>query len=338
MKNLFITSAFLVLVFASCDNNDSDNNNDPAVTPELTLVTSSNTSGKITYTDLLATTPTVKSFTIASLDAEGISYNSDTDAVIVASRTNNKLETYTGVKSALKAGTDNLMLSTSSLAGEFTNARETAVSGDIVVVAQDQLASNGMVNKFLVYKKTASSFSLVKSFTTDFKLWGIHINGNDLYAVADLTGDLVYFKDFMNNASGTITATKRVTIADLTRSHGITYSSSEDVMILTDVASATSGTDGGLIIIKNFSTVFNSTMAGGTIALMNQIRVYGPNSTLGNPVDVAYDTATKKIYVAERLNAGGQVLTFNYPTSTGDFAPVNVRAEAGVTSVFLLRK
>ncbi|TCN55392.1 hypothetical protein D0809_17320 [Flavobacterium circumlabens] len=337
MKNLFITSAFLVLLFASCDSNDSDNNNSTD-TPELTLVTSSNTSGKITYTDLLAAAPMVKSFTIASLDAEGISYNSETDAVIVASRTNNKLETYTGIKSALKAGTDNLTLSISSLTGEFTNARETAVSGDIVVVAQDQLASNGMINKFFVYKKTAANFSLVKTFTTDFKLWGIHINGNDLYAVADLTGDLVFFKDFMNNASGTITATKRVTIAGLTRSHGITYSSSDDVMILTDVASATSGTDGGLIVIKNFSTVFNATMTGGTIALMNQIRVYGPNSTLGNPVDVAYDTVTKKIYVAERLNAGGQVLTFNYPTMTGDFAPVNVRAEAGVTSVFILRK
>lgn len=337
MKNLFITSAFLVLLFASCDSNDSDNNNSTD-TPELTLVTSSNTSGKITYTDLLAAAPMVKSFTIASLDAEGISYNSETDAVIVASRTNNKLETYTGIKSALKAGTDNLTLSISSLTGEFTNPRETAVSGDIVVVAQDQLASNGMINKLFVYKKTAANFSFVKTFTTDFKLWGIHINGNDLYAVADLTGDLVFFKDFMNNASGTITATKRVTIAGLTRSHGITYSSSDDVMILTDVASAASGTDGGLIVIKNFSTFFNATMTGGTIALMNQIRVYGPNSTLGNPVDVAYDTVTKKIYVAERLNAGGQVLTFNYPTMTGDFAPVNVRAEAGVTSVFILRK
>lgn len=335
MKNLFITSAFFILCFTSCDNNDSENN---APSPEATLVTSSNTSGKITYTNLLATTPTVKSFTITSLDAEGISYNSESDAVIVASRTANKLETYSGIKNALAAGTDNLMLSLSSITGDFTNARETAVSGDIVVVAQDQLASNGMINKLFVYKKTTAGFTLSKTFTTDFKLWGIHINNNDLFAVADLTGDLVYFKDFMSNASGTITATKRVTIAGLTRSHGITYSSSDDVMILTDVASAASGTDGGLIIIKNFSSVFNMTATGTTIALMNQIRLYGPNSTLGNPVDVAYDNVTKKIYVAERLNAGGQVLTYSFPIASGDLAPIDVRAEAGVTSVFLLRK
>ncbi|KAF2513894.1 hypothetical protein [Flavobacterium foetidum] len=334
MKKLFITSAFLFIIFTSCDSNDSENTN----STEAVLVTSSNTSGKITYQDLLSTSAMVKSFTIASLDAEGVSYNSDTDAIIVASRTNNKLETYTGVKEAVKTGLDNLKLTLSSLNTEFTNARETAVSGDIVIVAQDQLASNGMTNKLFVYKKTATGFSLLKTFTTDFKLWGIHLNGNDLYAVADLTGDIVLFKDYMNNASGVITATKRVTIAGLVRTHGITYSASDDTMILTDVGSATSGTDGGLIFIKNFTSVFNSTSAGGTIAQTNQIRIYGSNSLLGNPVDVAYDHVTKKVYVAERLNAGGEVLTYTYPTASGDFAPTNVRLEAGVTSVFVFRK
>lgn len=334
MKNLFITSALFLAILSSCDSNDNDMTN----SSEAVLLTSSNTSGKITYQDLLASNAMVKSFTIASLDAEGISYNIESDAVIVASRTNNKLETYTGIKNAVKAGTDNLILSLSGLNTEFTNARETAVSGDIVVVAQDQFASNGMTNKLFVYKKTATSFSLLKTFTTDFKLWGIHIIGNDLYAVVDLTGDIVLFKDYMSKTSGAITATKRVTIAGLVRSHGITYSASDDTMILTDVGNATSGTDGGLIFIKNFSTVFNSTAAAGTIALTNQIRIYGPNSLLGNPVDVAYDPATKKVYVAERLNAGGEVLTYNYPTASGDSTPANVRVEAGVTSVFVLRK
>lgn len=334
MKKIFITSAFLVMMLSSCDSGDSEKMN----STEAVLFTSSNTSGKITYQDLLLPSAMVKSFTITSIDAEGISYNSDTDAVIVASRTNNKLETYTGIKEAVKAGTDNLKLSLSGLNTEFTNARETAVSGDIVVVAQDQLASNSMTNKLFVYKKTTTGFSLQKTFTTDFKLWGIHINGNDLYAVADLTGDIVLFKDYMNNASGTIAATKRVTIAGLVRTHGITYSASDDTMILTDVGSATSGTDGGLIFIKNFTSVFNSTSNAGTIAQTNQIRIYGPNSLLGNPVDVAYDQVSKKIYVAERLNAGGEVLTYTYPNASGDFAPANVRLEAGVTSVFVFRR
>lgn len=334
MKNLFITSAFLALILTSCDNNDSEQMS----VSEATLVTSSNTSGKISYLDLLSTSATAKSFTIASLDAEGISYNSDTDAIIVASRTNNKLESYSGLKSAVKAGADNLMLSLSGLNTEFTNARETSVSGDIVVVAQDQLASNGMINKLFIYKKTTSGFALQKSFTTDFKLWGIQIVGNDLYAVVDLTGDIVVFTDYLKNTSATITATKRVTIAGIVRTHGITYSVSDDSMILTDVGNATSGTDGGIVIIKNFSGVINATANKGTIAVTNQLKISGPNSLLGNPVDVAYDYVTKKIYVAERLNAGGEVLTYNYPTMSGDYAPANVRLEAGVTSVFILRK
>ena len=333
MKKLFMSSAFLILLFASCDNNDSNTSS-----AEATLVTSSNTTGKISYVDLLTPNAMVKSFTIGSIDAEGISYNSDIDGVIVASRTNNRLETYSGLKTGFKAGTDNLTASLNSLTGEFSNARETAVSGDMVVVVQDQILSNGNMNKLFVYKKTTTGFDLLKTFTTDFKLWGIHMVGADLYAVADLTGDIVLFKDFMSRTTGMITATKRVTIAGLIRTHGITYSAVDDVMILTDVADAASATDGGLVLIKNFSSVFASTAASGTIALSNQIRIYGPNSKLGNPVDVAYDSVTNYIYVAERLNAGGQVLTYAYPMTSGDFAPINARAELGVTSIFLLRK
>jgi len=109
-------------------------------------------------------------------------------------------------------------------------------------------------------------------------------------------------------------------------------------MILTDVGSATSATDGGIIVINDFSSKIAATANLGTITLSNQVRIYGPNSTLGNPVDVAYDSVTDKIYIAERLNAGGTVLTFTLPTTTSDAAPLNTRAEAGASSVYLIRK
>ncbi|MFV8442315.1 hypothetical protein [Flavobacterium sp. LB2P44] len=86
---------------------------------------------------------------------------------------------------------------------------------------------------------------MLKTFTTDFKLWGIHMDGSDLYAVADI----IQFKNFISNISGSISPTKRITVAGLTRKHEITYSNSDDIMILTDVASATSATDGELVII-----------------------------------------------------------------------------------------
>ncbi len=332
MKKVFFTGALLALLVA-CNDDDS-----ATVAPELKLVTASNTSGKISYTDLLATTTTSNTLSVGSIDADGIYYNSETDEILLASRTNNRLETYTGLKSAVTNLTDNLTLSVSSANTDFTNARETAVSGDIVVVTQDQATINGNTNKLFVYQRTTTGFSLLKTFTTDFKVWGIHIQGNDLYAVADTTGDLVIFNNYMSNASGTIAASKRVTIEGLTRTHGITYSSADNVMILTDVASAASATDGGLVIINNFSSVLSATANLGTIGMSNQVRIYGPNSLLGNPVDVAYDHVTNNIYVAERLNAGGQVLKFAFPTSSADVAPASARAEAGVSAVFLVRK
>lgn len=335
MKNLFISCAFIAVSLTSCSNDNDDNS---TANPELTMVTSSNTSGKVSYINLLEPTVMVKSFTISSLDAEGISYDSATDNIILASRTNNRLEAYSGVKTAAASGATSLTLAFNGSNLDFTNARETAVSGDKVIVAQDQLASNGLVNKLFVYQKTATGFTLLNSYTTGFKLWGIHMEGNDLYAVVDLTADIVQFKDFLKNTSGNITATKRVSIQGLVRTHGITYSANDDLMILTDVGDAVSSTDGGLVFIKNFNSVFASTANAGTINTSNQIRVYGPNSQLGNPVDVAYDHVTNTTYVAERLNGGGKVISFAQVTASSDATPLNVRAEAGVTSIYIIRK
>jgi hypothetical protein len=53
---------------------------------------------------------------------------------------------------------------------------------------------------------------------------------------------------------------------------------------------------------------------------------------------VAYDSSSKKIYVAERLFGGGKVLTFDLPTANVNAAPVASRDEPGVSSVFLLRE
>ncbi len=333
MKKLFISCVFIAVSLSSCSNDNS-----PMYAPELIVVTSSNTSGKVTYVDLLKSPTMVSSFTISSLDAEGISYDSNSDNIIVASRTNNRLEAYSGVKSAAESNATTLSLSFSGSNLDFTNARETAVSGDKVIVAQDQLASNGLVNKLLVYQKNAMGFTLLNSYTVDFKLWGIHMEGNDLYAVVDLTSDLVVFKDFMSNASGVISATKRVSIEGIVRTHGITYSAKDDLMILTDVGSATSDSDGGLVFIKKFKSVFASTPNMGTIAMENQLRIYGPNSQLGNPVDVGYDYVSNTTYVAERLNGGGKVMSFAKPTISGDTNPLTVRTEAGVTSIFVIRR
>lgn len=333
MKNKVLLLAF-VSAFYACSDNDSTA---PAATPELRLVTSSNTSGKVSYTDLLANTPNPISFTIGSLDTDGVYYDSARDEILVASRSQNKLEIYGGVQNAVSTNATSLSLALAS-ASEFTNAREVAVAGDKIVVTQDQSPSNANTNKLLVYQRSGSSLSLHNAYTVNFKTWGIAVEGTTLYAVADLTGDLLVFENFFNLPSGSIMPTKRVTIAGLVRTHGIAYAKSDDRMVLTDVGAAASDSDGGLIVINNFSSVINATPNGGTIALTNQVRVYGPLSTLGNPVDVAYDAVSQRIYVAERANMGGRLLTFALPTTTADAAPAAARLEPGISSVYVHRK
>ena len=109
-------------------------------------------------------------------------------------------------------------------------------------------------------------------------------------------------------------------------------------MVLTDVGLATSDSDGGIIVLKGFTELFAATPNMGTIALNKQIRIYGSATSLGNPVDVAYDHFTKTIFVAERLNGGGKLLTFDLPNSNVNAMPKSSRAEAGVSSVYLFRE
>ena len=331
MKNLFIPFLTLGFFFASCENDD-DLPND-----ELKLITTSNTSAKVSFTDLLLSPPTAQSFTVAGADADGAYFDSGNDELIIASRTNNRLELYKGLNASIKNNADNLSLSFFSTS-DFSNPREIAVYNDKVIVTQDQNAANGNVNKLVVYQKTATGFTLLNSYTVNFKTWGIHIDGTTLYAVADLTGDLVVFNDFFSNADGNIIPSKRVTIQGLVRTHGITFSKKDNRMILTDVGSAASSVDGGVIVINNFSNVLMATADMGTISTDNQIRIYGALSKLGNPVDVAYDDKTEYIYIAERLNEGGQVLVYANPAINGDFTPTSSRIEAGISSVYLIRK
>ncbi len=340
MKKTIITSALLSIMMVSCSDNTNDSSNSElsrSAKKEFILFTTSNTSGKVSVTDLNATVPTTSSFTVASTDADGAYYSANTDEFILASRSNNIIELYNGVQNAIATNAISLALGLSSNS-DFNNPREIAASGNKIVVTQDQNAANGNTNKLLVYQKTSTGISLINSYTVNFKIWGIHLEDNTLYAVADLTGDLVAFDNFFTNINGAILPTKRVTIQGLVRTHGITYSKRSNTMMLTDVGSATSDSDGGVIIIKGFTDVFAATPNMGTITLNKQIRIYGSATSLGNPVDVAYDHFTKTIFVAERLNGGGKVLTFDLPHSNVNLPPASSRAEPGVSSVYLSRE
>ena len=338
MRKTIFTSALLSVIMLSCSDhskNSPTSESNRSAKKDFKLFTTSNTTGKVSITDL--NTSTTSSFTVASTDADGAYYFDDSDEFILASRSNNKIEMYYDVSESVANNAASLNLGTSSTS-DFNNPRETAVNGDKIVVTQDQNAANANTNKLLVYQRTETGTSLLNNYTVNFKIWGIHLEGNTLYAVADLTGDLVVFEDFFSNVNGSILPSKRVTIEGLIRTHGLTYSSRSNTMVLTDVGSAASATDGGIIVIKGFTDVISETPNMGIIAMKKQIRIYGSATTLGNPVDVAYDNFTKQIFVAERLNGGGRVLTFDLPNSNGNYTPTSSRNEAGVSSVYLLRE
>ncbi|MEL0633960.1 hypothetical protein V6237_14345 [Pseudoalteromonas carrageenovora] len=81
--------------------------------------------------------------------------------------------------------------------------------------------------------------------------------------------------------------------------HGVDYDSLSDSLILSDVGSATIADDGKIYVLNNVAT------ASGLVNISTTIS--GPNTLLGNPVDIMY-TGTD-LYVAEKSN--NVVMRFN---------------------------
>lgn len=331
MKNLLTYSAFFaatLLTLTSCEKDDDYDFELPGAGDKAYV--SSNTSGMVTIMDVDDLSDIdVEQKKIASMDADGIYYNKERQEIILASRTTNRVEIYQKHKNGA------LEIKTTS-DPNFTNAREVAVSGDMIVVAQDaDPALNNNMNRLYVYERTPSGIRYRNTYDVDFNLWGIHAEGNSLWAVADNTSDIVYFENFFSNSNGMIQPTKRVTIEGIVRTHGITYSKKDDKMVLTDVGDGAVADDGAIVVIGNFMSVFGGTANGGTIGMGSQIRIEGANTMLGNPVDVSYSNDTKHIYVAERANGGGKVLVFEMPTSDGNPAPTYSKMVAGASSIYL---
>lgn len=107
--------------------------------------------------------------------------------------------------------------------------------------------------------------------------------------------------------------------------HGIAYDAGRDLLVVSDVGSAASATDGQLLTVASASTASGPTPV--------RARVAGNASGLGNPVDLVL-TSEGAVYVAEK--ASGRVLRFDdllTTTGTRDVAPDASRAVADAESV-----
>ncbi|MEZ4991953.1 MAG: T9SS type A sorting domain-containing protein [Saprospiraceae bacterium] len=264
----------------------------------------------------------MSTFPSAADDADGIYYDRTNDVLFQLNRTKNVINSYSNVY-------DVPMLSAKSTSG-VRNGREISVVGDKLVAAQDASRSNGMRNKLVVYNifpSTAVSFH--KSFLVNINLWGIHATPNMLFAVVDNSNMIAVFDDFFNRKPGLLNPDMTVEIEGLVRTHGITYDAEMDLMLLTDIGSAASATDGALVMISNWSTA----SADGMVTMEEQVRIWGDASELGNPVDIALDKARNRVYVAERANGGGKVLGFEMPFTTGSIEPVYSQPFAGASAI-----
>lgn len=282
-------------------------------------------SGEVLVYDVTAST--TKRITTESMSSEGIFYSGFNDAIIQASRSELALQYYSGISSTMDG--DNIM-------ADFASTMDLVSPREIAVYANKVVVSDNGPNKFFVYTFTNNSFTLTNTFTINCNLWGIAFKGKDLLAVVDQTGDLAVFTDFFSNTSdGVIAPDKQITIEGIVRTHGITYSASDDLLVMTDIGDAANATDdGGFQVIQDFTNKFNAVSEGGTLALSDQIRVAGDQTQMGNPIDVAYDTHSHTIYVTEVGN--GKLLEFmNILEGGGNIAPSAAQDFEGASSVYI---
>ena len=305
------------------------------------MYASNNSNGNITYYDVtdLSNISTTTLIT-TSTAADGVYYEGALDAVIQASRSGLGLEGFTNISNAISGAAINADLIGTT---DMSSPREVAVDGTFYVVADNQDVDGNpstLDGRLFVYIRNGNNFSLRNVITTDFKLWGITFINNDLYAVVDADNELAVFTNFLSNTTNTtLSASKRVVVEGIVRTHGLTYDAMSDTMVMTDIGSAmNTQDDGGFQIITNFISKFNGTTNNGTLALSQQTRVSGASTLLGNPVDVVYDSETSTVFIAEAGNGGGRILAFNSIGAGGNISPIINTALAAASSVYLSKQ
>ncbi len=155
----------------------------------------------------------------------------------------------------------------------------------------------------------------------DRSIWDVYhdVDSDTLYATGT-DGVLLAYEGF-SSAMGVDGPTRMIIPADADGNqisvnlHGISYYAANDELILTDVGDAGSAEDGQLFVITDGSTADGNTTVS--------VQIGGPESMLGNPVDVVYDGAYA--YVAEKSNDAvlrfDDLLSMDMMGMMGDAAP-----------------
>lgn len=303
------------------------------------LFATSNTKNTIVSYDFTNNGNVIRPMKMSSNDNEGIYYDKDADELVVVSREQKVLNNYRDVSEVPTNGELTFSLSSQPT---FDSPRDLVVVGDYYIVSDNADLDNDPTTdegRFFILKRDSNGYTLRNTVTVNYAVWGMELIGNDLYSVVDKTADVVVFKDFLTTYTTDVTATpnKRIEIGGITRIHGIAQD--KGTVILTDIGSADNDRDGAFHIINGFVNKFNAVPDGDTLEVVgNQVRVSGALSQMGNPVSVAYDDASKTVFIAERSNDGGKVLIFDQIGAGGNIKPTLTSPLEGASSVYFKRQ
>lgn len=165
----------------------------------------------------------------------------------------------------------------------------------IADVGNDSTAASLVVLSVNAGNNAMPLFSVMN--TGNAAIWDTDYDAvNDRLYAAGTGGDVLVYDDFFaSGASAIPTRSFRPAASEMTSNlHGIAYDEASDTVLVTDVADASSATDGSFYIIDNASTASGAVTPVATVS--------GASSMLGNPVDIAFDGSSA--YIAEKSNDG----------------------------------
>ena len=186
-----------------------------------------------------------------------------------------------------------------------------------------------------VFDRDLNLMGTVTNLGGERSVWDLyHDTASDTLYAAGTDGVLLVYEGFATNM-GTEGPSRTIIPSDAEGNkisvnlHGVVYYAPNDELIVTDVGDAASADDGQLFVITD------ATIATGNTTV--SVQIAGPQSMLGNPVDVVYDGA--HAYVAEKSNDAvlrfDNLLAMGMMGMMGDSAPAAMIAVAKAESVAL---
>lgn len=230
------------------------------------------------------------------------------------------------------------------LTTKLTSPKGVAVAqaAGLLLVAEDQAPDYALS----LYSLTAGDaeavrYSIPRSVVGNSGAWGVaYDEAADRLFLALVNGQIAYFAKYLANATtgpGAPGAPALVPTAMFRPANalpasslrGISYVPAKDTLLVADVGDPTVDTDGSVYIFENASKL------SGTVTPVRTLR--GAATRLGHPVDVA--VMGGRLIVAEKVNAGGQILVFDeaLTRSDSDVAPDAVYAVSAPESVLATR-